>query len=253
MRRCRSAAEPRRIERLGQIDREQRLGLVEQEAPVAVGRGDQRRARIGGQRQRRSSTASARVEQFAERRRVEPVEDQHLRAAEQRGVELERLGFSVVAPTSDDRAVLDIGQEAVLLRAVEAVDLVDEQQGARARCAHARAPRRTAFLRSATPENTALIATKRSPTASASSRAIVVLPVPGGPHRIIDDSRPAATIRPIAPSAPVRCSCPTTSPARCGRSRSASGASDEGPACADRPVRGQEAGHRRKGRPSQPK
>ena len=40
---------------------------------------------------------------------------------------------------------------------------------------------------------------------------MLVLPVPGGPHRIIDDSLPAATIRPIAPSAPVRCSWPTTS------------------------------------------
>ena len=60
-----------------------------------------------------------------------------------------------------------------------------------------------AFLRSATPEKTAEMATKRKSTASASSRAIVVLPVPGGPHRIIEDNRPAATIRPIAPSGPV--------------------------------------------------
>ena len=44
------------------------------------------------------------------------------------------------------------------------------------------------------------MATKRMPTASASRRAIVVLPVPGGPHRIIEASLPAATIRPIAPS-----------------------------------------------------
>ena len=40
---------------------------------------------------------------------------------------------------------------------------------------------------------------------------MLVLPVPGGPHRIIEASLPAATIRPIAPSGPVRCSCPTTS------------------------------------------
>jgi hypothetical protein len=57
---------------------------------------------------------------------------------------------------------------------------------------------------------------KRMPTASASSRAIVVLPVPGGPHRMIEDSRPAATIRPIAPSGPVRCSCPPPRPAHAG-------------------------------------
>ena len=37
-----------------------------------------------------------------------------------------KLGFSVVAPTSDDRAVLDVRQERVLLGLVESVDLVDE-------------------------------------------------------------------------------------------------------------------------------
>ena len=37
-------------------------------------------------------------------------------------------GFSVVAPTSDHRAVFHDRQEAVLLGAVEAMDLVDEQQ-----------------------------------------------------------------------------------------------------------------------------
>ena len=53
---------------------------------------------------------------------------------------------------------------------------------------------------------------------------MLVLPVPGGPHRIIDDRRPAATIRPIAPSGPVRCSWPDDlARALRGRSRSASG------------------------------
>ena len=58
----------------------------------------------------------------------------------------------------------------------------------------------------------------------ASSRAMLVFPVPGGPHRIIEARRPAATIRPIAPSGPVRCSWPTTSARVLGRRRSASGA-----------------------------
>ncbi len=39
-------------------------------------------------------------------------------------------GFSVVAPIEHDRARLDVGQERVLLRLVEAVDLVDEQHRA---------------------------------------------------------------------------------------------------------------------------
>ena len=42
-------------------------------------------------------------------------------------------GFSVVAPMSDDRAVLDVRQKRVLLRLVEAVDLVDEHDRARGR------------------------------------------------------------------------------------------------------------------------
>src|SRR3546814_10676979 len=43
-------------------------------------------------------------------------------------------------------------------------------------------------------------------------------------QRMIDANCPAATMRPIAPSGPVRCSCPTTSARVSGRSRSASGA-----------------------------
>ena len=95
------------------------------------------------------------------------------------------------------------------------------------------------FFRSATPENTAETPTKRSPTAAASSRAMVVLPVPGGPHRISEASLPAATMRPIAPCGPVRCACPTTSPSVAGRSSSASGggaAAASGNRSAMRPV-----------------
>ena len=39
-------------------------------------------------------------------------------------------GFSVVAPTRTTSPRLDVGQEGVLLGAVEAVDLVDEEEGA---------------------------------------------------------------------------------------------------------------------------
>src|ERR1700723_2285469 len=52
---------------------------------------------------------------------------------------------------------------------------------------------------------------------------MVVLPVPGGPQRIIDESRRAAAMRRIGPSGPSRWSCPTTSSRLCGRSRSAIG------------------------------
>ena len=58
---------------------------------------------------------------------VEAAQDQHLAARQQRGVELEAR---ILGGRADERdgAVLDIGQEAVLLGAVEAVDLVHEQQ-----------------------------------------------------------------------------------------------------------------------------
>ena len=52
---------------------------------------------------------------------------------------------------------------------------------------------------------------------------MVVLPHPGGPHRIMDDKRPAATMRPSGPSGPSRWSWPTTSARVCGRRRSANG------------------------------
>ena len=42
-----------------------------------------------------------------------------------------KYGFSVVAPIKRDRAVLDMGQQRVLLRLVEPMDLVEEQDGPR--------------------------------------------------------------------------------------------------------------------------
>src|ERR1700752_4052271 len=52
---------------------------------------------------------------------------------------------------------------------------------------------------------------------------MVVLPLPGGPHRIIDDRPRAMAMRRIGPSGPSRWSCPTTSARVLGRSRSARG------------------------------
>src|SRR3546814_8596528 len=70
-----------------------------------------------------------------ERGFVEAVQHQHLRPAEQRGVEREAGVFGRGAD-EHDRAALDEGQEAVLLRTIEAVYLIDEQQGALARRRH---------------------------------------------------------------------------------------------------------------------
>ena len=60
------------------------------------------------------------------------------------------------------------------------------------------------FFRSATPEKMAEICSKARPVSPASSRAMVVLPVPGGPQRMIEGMRPAASIRVIRPSGPTR-------------------------------------------------
>ncbi len=77
--------------------------------------------------------------------------------------------------------------------------------------------------RSATPEKTADSSSKARSVSWASNRAIVVLPQPGGPQRIIEARRREATMRPIGPSGPRRWSWPTMSPRLRGRSRSASG------------------------------
>src|SRR5207245_784210 len=52
----------------------------------------------------------------------------------------------------------------------------------------------------------------------------VVLPVPGGPHRISDGSSPSASARSSILPSPSRCVCPTNSASDRGRIRSASGA-----------------------------
>src|SRR5436190_22791799 len=53
--------------------------------------------------------------------------------------------------------------------------------------------------------------------------AMVVLPTPGGPHKIIDGTTPwSIALRNILPF-PVRCSCPVRSLREAGLSRSASG------------------------------
>jgi hypothetical protein len=59
------------------------LGLVEQEAAVAVGAGDQRVARLGGERQGRPISASARSSSLLERGSSSRLQDQHLAARQQ--------------------------------------------------------------------------------------------------------------------------------------------------------------------------
>jgi hypothetical protein len=78
-------------------------------------------------------------------------------------------------------------QEAVLLGLVETVDLVDEQQRALPVPRRCRAASNT-LRSSGTPVKIALIWTKCSSVSAASSRAMVVLPTPGGPQNISEES-----------------------------------------------------------------
>ena len=122
------------------------------------------------------------------------LERQHPSARQQSSIELEGRVLRRRAD-QNDRAVFHDRQEAVLLGAVEAMDLVDEQQGLPA--GHApRAGRFEHSFRSATPEKIAEICSKgKACSRRTSSRATVVLPVPGGPQKIIEPSEPDAIIR----------------------------------------------------------
>ena len=73
-----------------------------------------------------------------------------------------------------------------------------------------RAPSRAA-LRSFTPLVTALSDTNSSSTVFASTRARVVLPVPGGPQRTTEPILPRSTTARNGPPSPVRCGWPTAS------------------------------------------
>ena len=173
------------------------LDHVQQVAVVTVCHRDERLPGIVIQRQRRTEQLLGAGDEGAEGGVVETLEDEHLTAGQQRPVELEAGVFGGGAD-EDDRAGLDVGQERVLLSPVEPVDLVDEQQ--RALPALPPSSRRCAawntFRRSATPENVADSGSNARFVFSVRSRAMVVLPQPGGPH----NSRCAPTIRPIGAS-----------------------------------------------------
>ncbi len=155
---------------------------------------------------------------------VERLEPEQRRAAEQRRVDLE---VRVLGGGADqhEQAALDRRQQGVLLGLVEPVDLVEEQDralpvlaeavlglgGHLADVLHAGGHRRQRLERLA--------------VVPAMSRASVVLPVPGGPQRITDDSRSASIRARSGRPGPSRWSWPTTSSSVAGRRRSASGPS----------------------------
>ena len=120
-----------------------------------------------------------------------------------------KYGFSVVAPISVTQAVLDRVQDRVLLRLVEAVDLVDEEDRPPARTAEALlgAPehRRTSSTRAETAESSS----NAAPVCSATIRASVVLPAARAGRRGSARARgparsPAVALTPLRGRAPGR-------------------------------------------------
>ena len=101
-----------------------------------------------------------------------------------------------------------------MLSAVEAMDLVDEEQRALP-LHHPGARGIERLLEIGDAEKIAESCWNSSFVSPASSRATVVLPVPGGPQKISEPSDPASISRVSTPSLPVRCSCPGDLGERC--------------------------------------
>ena len=118
-----SAAAPHR--------RDQVLVGVEEAPGIAVGIADQALARRVGERRRVEQRLRA-IEQRLEVVVVERLQHVHRRARQQRRDDLERRVLGGRADEGEE-ARLDVRQEGVLLALVEAMDLVDEDDGRPAR------------------------------------------------------------------------------------------------------------------------
>ena len=105
------------------------LGQSQGGAAVAVGHALEGDTRLFVERQRLAFDLLGALEQFLDGRGVERTEHQHARPRQQRGVEFER-GIFRRGADKHDGAVFHHRQKAVLLGAVEAVHLIDEQQRA---------------------------------------------------------------------------------------------------------------------------
>ena len=102
------------------------LDQVDEAAAVAVGVRDERVARRRRERQARRRDVQRAIEQHAQIVRRQRLEHVHRGARQQRADHLERR---ILGGRADERhgAALDVRQERVLLRLVEAVHLVDEK------------------------------------------------------------------------------------------------------------------------------
>ena len=121
-------------------------------------------------------------------------------------------------------ARLDDRQQRVLLRLVEAVDLVDEEDGAPALRAEPLAGAADHGLHVGLARRDRGELLEADCVLAATMRASVVLPVPGGPKKIDDETRSSSIARRSAAPSPTSCGWPVNSSSARGRRRSASGA-----------------------------
>ncbi len=133
-------------------------------------------------------------------------------------------GFSVVAPISTMSPDSTLGRNAsccaLLKRWISSMNRIVRPPERRRACSASAMTSRISLM----PDMTALNAMKCARVARAITRASVVLPVPGGPHRMIDRSRSCSIAARSGRPGPRSASWPTMSSSVRGRMRSASGA-----------------------------
>ena len=133
-------------------------------------------------------------------------------------------GFSVVAPMKVNKPDSTCGKKAscwlLLKRCTSSTNMMVRLPSRPSRAATAKS---TASRISFTPPNTALMDKNCASNASAIKRAMVVLPTPGGPHKIQLCGCPDSNATRKAMPSPNTCCWPTTSAKVRGRSCSARG------------------------------
>src|SRR5262245_4384999 len=115
------------VEGAQRLQREEFFGKREQIAPIAIGEIAERDPGFVGERQLLAQQRLAALKQVFKRLVIQALQNEHLRAGKQRRVDLKAWIFGGGADEGDD-ALFHIGQKAVLLGAVEAMDFVDEEQ-----------------------------------------------------------------------------------------------------------------------------
>ena len=135
------------------------------------------RARRGSRRPSSAAPRRTTVSSSSDGQRLELVD---LGSRQERGVDLE---VRVLRRRADqrDHSLLDAGKERVLLRLVEAMDLVEEQDRALPVRTESLARARENLTHLATVAETADSSSNAAPVACAMIRASVVFPLPGGP------------------------------------------------------------------------